>query len=289
MPTIAGPAPARLHAGIDPPAVRAHRHQQGRRLDRLREPRDRAARRPRPEGAARDGGARPGEAGAHQLGRDLRRRGASRGLPCAGRIRSSPSSARATSRLGRELWIERDDFVETPAKGYFRLFPGNRVRLKYGYVVECTGCEKDAAGTVTRCCATLVPDTKSGTPGADAVKVKGTITWVGRRRCARRRGAAVRPALQPTPQPDAGGKDFKASLNPASKQVVAGLRRAVARRPRAPASASSSSATATSSPTASTTRRPAGVQPHRDAARHLVALAPPRRLTSAARSRCGRR
>jgi len=48
--------------------------------------------------------------------------------------------------ITRELWIERDDFTETPPKGYFRLFPGNKVRLRYGYVIECTGAEKDANG-----------------------------------------------------------------------------------------------------------------------------------------------
>ena len=56
--------------------------------------------------------------------------------------------------LGPRLWIERDDFAEVPAKGFFRLFPGNRVRLKYGYVIECSGCEKDAAGRVTAVLAT---------------------------------------------------------------------------------------------------------------------------------------
>ena len=92
--------------------------------------------------------------------------------------------------LGPAVWIERDDFAEVPAKGFFRLFPprtgedgaqlaGNKVRLKYGMVVECTGCEKDADGRVTSVLASVIPDTKSGTPGADAVKVKGTITWVG--------------------------------------------------------------------------------------------------------------
>jgi glutaminyl-tRNA synthetase len=124
-------------------------------------------------------------------------------------------------QLGPEVWIERDDFAETPPKGFFRLFPGNRVRLKYGYVVECAGCERDAAGTVTAVLARLVPDTKSGTPGADAVKVKGTITWVG----GDALGAEVRlyDRLFVEAQPDAGGKDFKASLNPDSKRVVRAL------------------------------------------------------------------
>ncbi|MES2990886.1 MAG: glutamine--tRNA ligase/YqeY domain fusion protein [Pseudomonadota bacterium] len=126
-----------------------------------------------------------------------------------------------TFNLGRELWIERDDFAEVPAKGFFRLFPGNRVRLKYGFVVECTGCEKDASGAVTAVTATVVPDTRSGTPGADAFKVKGTITWLA---VADALPAELRlyDRLFTEAQPDAGGKDFKAALNPASKRVVAG-------------------------------------------------------------------
>ncbi len=122
--------------------------------------------------------------------------------------------------LGPEIWIEREDFAETPPKGFFRLFPGNKVRLKYGYVIECTGCEKDEAGHVTAVLATVLPDTKSGTPGADAVKVKGTITWVGVHDAV---PAEVRlyDRLFADPQPDAGGKDFKAALNPDSLKVVA--------------------------------------------------------------------
>jgi glutaminyl-tRNA synthetase len=122
--------------------------------------------------------------------------------------------------LGPELWIERDDFAEVPSKGFFRLYPGNRVRLKYGYVVECTGCEKDADGTVTHVLATLVADTKSGTPGADAMKVKGTLTWVAVEDAL---PAEVRlyDRLFNEAHPDAGGKDFKTSLHPDSKKVVA--------------------------------------------------------------------
>ena len=121
--------------------------------------------------------------------------------------------------LGPEVWIERDDFLEVPTKGYHRLFPGNKTRLKYGYVVECTGCEKDEAGTVTAVLATVVPDTKSGTPGADAVKVKGVITWVGVHDAV---PAEVRlyDRLFTEAQPDAGGRDFLEVLNPASLKVV---------------------------------------------------------------------
>ncbi|WP_343740863.1 glutamine--tRNA ligase/YqeY domain fusion protein [Delftia tsuruhatensis] len=121
--------------------------------------------------------------------------------------------------LGREVWIEREDFAEVPPKGYKRLFPGNKVRLKGGYVIECTGCEKDAEGNITKVLATVVPDTKSGTPGADSVKVKAAITWVG---AADGVQAEVRlyDRLFTDPQPDAGGKDFLALLNPDSLKVV---------------------------------------------------------------------
>jgi glutaminyl-tRNA synthetase len=121
--------------------------------------------------------------------------------------------------LSRTVWIERDDFAEAPPKGFFRLFPGNKVRLKYGLVVECTGCDKDAAGAVTAVRARVVPDTRSGTPGADAVKVKGTITWVGQA------DAVAAPVvlydrLFTEAQPDADGRDFREVVNPNSKVVV---------------------------------------------------------------------
>lgn len=121
--------------------------------------------------------------------------------------------------LTNEVWIEREDFMETPPKGYHRLYPGNKARLKYGYVIECTGCEKDAAGNITAVLATLVPDTKSGTPGADAVRVKGVITWVS---VATGIEAEVRlyDRLFTEAQPDAGGRDFLSVLNPNSKKVV---------------------------------------------------------------------
>jgi glutaminyl-tRNA synthetase len=133
-----------------------------------------------------------------------------------------PELAPRAFSLGHKVWIERDDFAEVPAKGFFRLFPGNKVRLKYGMVIECTGCEKDASGAITAVTATVIPDTKSGTPGADAVKVKGTITWLGVHDAL---PAELRlyDRLFTEAQPDAGGKDFIASLNPASKRVVRGF------------------------------------------------------------------
>jgi glutaminyl-tRNA synthetase len=121
--------------------------------------------------------------------------------------------------LGPEVWIERDDFMETPVKGYHRLFPGNKTRLKYGYVIECSGCEKNADGVVTAVLATVVPDTKSGTPGADAVKVKSAITWVSVHEAV---AAEVRlyDRLFTEAQPGAGDSDFLAAINPLSRRVI---------------------------------------------------------------------
>jgi len=112
--------------------------------------------------------------------------------------------------FSRELWIEREDFAETPPKGYFRLFPGNEVRLRYGFVIKCIGY--DAASDSVR--ATYYPDSKSGTSGADKYKVKGNIHWVSARHA---HAAPVRlyDRLFRVPAPE-GIQD----LNPASMQVV---------------------------------------------------------------------
>jgi glutaminyl-tRNA synthetase len=115
----------------------------------------------------------------------------------------------------RELWIEREDFAEHPPKGYFRLFPGNKVRLRYGYVVECTGYDR-ASGTV-RC--RYDPETRSGTPGSERIKVKGNVHWVSAKHaCA----AEVRlyDRLFRAPHPGSGERDFLLDLNPDSRAVV---------------------------------------------------------------------
>ena len=93
------------------------------------------------------------------------------------------------------------------------------VRLKGGYVIECTGCTRDAAGNVTEVHAKVIAGTKSGTPGADSVKAKAAITWVA---VADGVAAEVRlyDRLFSDPQPDAGGKDFIEALNPDSLKVV---------------------------------------------------------------------
>ena len=84
--------------------------------------------------------------------------------------------------FSRELYVEADDFMEEPPKKYFRLFPGNEVRLKGAYFVKCTGCEKDADGNVTVIHATYDPETRSGS-GFEGRKVKGTIHWVNALDC----------------------------------------------------------------------------------------------------------
>ena len=152
--------------------------------------------------------------------------------PCHAPVHPAhPERGQRSFELTNEVWIEREDFMEVPSKGFFRLSPprtdaagaahaGTKSRLKYGYVVECTGCEKDAQGRVTAVLATVVPGTKSGTPGADAVKVKGVITWVS---VSTGVPAEVRlyDRLFTEAQPDAGGRDFLTVLNPDSKKTVA--------------------------------------------------------------------
>jgi glutaminyl-tRNA synthetase len=133
-----------------------------------------------------------------------------------------PERGQRSFVIGREVWIERSDYEETPPQGFFRLFPGNKVRLKYGYIIECTGAAKDASGHVTEVHATLIPDTKSGTPGSSSVKVKGVITWVSAHDGL---AAEVRmyDRLFLDPQPDAGGKDYLESLNPDSLKTVTAI------------------------------------------------------------------
>jgi glutaminyl-tRNA synthetase len=112
----------------------------------------------------------------------------------------------------RELWIERDDFQAQPPKGYFRLFPGNEVRLRYGYVVKCLGLENGAV----RC--SYYPDSKSGTPGADKYKVKGNIHWVSARH-AHSAQVHLYDRLFSAANPGAG-RDFLEDINPHSKKSI---------------------------------------------------------------------
>jgi glutaminyl-tRNA synthetase len=130
-----------------------------------------------------------------------------------------PELGKRVVPLTKELWIEREDFMEEPSKGYFRLFPGNKVRLRYGYVIECTGCEKDADGNVTVVHCTYLPDTKSGTPGADSIKVKGNIHWVS---AAHAYTAEVRlyDRLFKDAHPGSGDRNYLDDLNPHSVKTI---------------------------------------------------------------------
>ncbi|MDM0113349.1 glutamine--tRNA ligase/YqeY domain fusion protein [Variovorax sp. J22R133] len=121
-----------------------------------------------------------------------------------------PEMGRRDFKLGREVWIERTDYEDVQPKGFFRLFPGNKVRLKYGHVIECTGGTRDANGKLVEVQARLVPDTKSGTPGADAIKVKGNITWVA---AADALQAEVRLYERLFAAPNPGGGELVDELN----------------------------------------------------------------------------
>jgi glutaminyl-tRNA synthetase len=114
--------------------------------------------------------------------------------------------------FSRELWIEREDFTPAPPKGYFRLFPGNEVRLRYGYVVKCTGIDNG----VVHC--TYYPETRSGTPGADQRKVKGNIHWVSARH-AYAAPVHLYDRLFRVPNPGVE-RDFIEDLNPDSMKIV---------------------------------------------------------------------
>ena len=133
----------------------------------------------------------------------------------------NPEAGQREFPFSRTLYIEREDFKEEPPKKYFRLFPGNQVRLKYGYVVRCTGFVKDEQGQVTEVHAEYLPDTKSGTPGADSVKVKGNITWVSAEHAI---AAEFRlyDRLFAHPHPDSGEQDFLEHINPDSLRVIQG-------------------------------------------------------------------
>ena len=123
--------------------------------------------------------------------------------------------------LSRELWIEREDFAENPPKGFFRMTPGQMVRLRHGFVVRCTGVDRDANGEILQVRCEYLPDTRSGTPGADSVKVKGNIHWVSASDAVPVELRIFAPLFLDA-QPDAGGRDPLENINPESKTVRIG-------------------------------------------------------------------
>ena len=139
-------------------------------------------------------------------------------MPCSAGTRKVPFS--------RELYIERDDFAEVPPPKYFRLFPGNEVRLRYAYYVKCTNVVKDASGNITEVHCTYDPATRGG-DSPDGRKVKSTIHWVSAKHAV---DAEVRLYehlfVKPDPErhlPEKGA-DWKTNLNPKSEEVLAGCK-----------------------------------------------------------------
>jgi glutaminyl-tRNA synthetase len=134
---------------------------------------------------------------------------------------NNPENPEAGTReipFSRELYIEREDFMEDAPKKYFRMTPGQEVRLKSAYIVKCTGCEKDEKGNVTTVFAEYDPLTKSGMPDANR-KVKGTLHWVS---AAHALKAEVRlyDRLFSVENPSVDERDFRELLNPDSLKVL---------------------------------------------------------------------
>lgn len=140
-------------------------------------------------------------------------------------VENNPNKPEEKTReitFSRELFIEKDDFMQEPVKGYFRLFPGNEVRLKSTYIVRCTGCKTDENGNVIEVYAEYDPETRGGnTP--DGRKVKGTIHWVDAKTAI---DATVRlyDNLFIVPDPENGEKDFLDYVNEDSLKVLSGCK-----------------------------------------------------------------
>lgn len=120
--------------------------------------------------------------------------------------------------FSRNLWIEREDFMEDAPKKFFRMTPGKEVRLKNAYIVKCTGCTKDENGNITEIQAEYDPISKSGMEGANR-KVKGTLHWVSADYCQK---AEVRiyDRLFNVENPSADERDFRKLLNPDSLTII---------------------------------------------------------------------
>ena len=130
-----------------------------------------------------------------------------------------PELGKRAMPFSSELWIEREDFEATPPKGFFRLFPGNMVRLRYGFVIKCIGADKDAAGNITAVHCEYFADSKSGTPGSDTYKVKGNIHWLSAAHAVQTE-VRLFDRLFSAPHPGRDTENFLDDLNPTSKQVI---------------------------------------------------------------------
>jgi glutaminyl-tRNA synthetase len=129
-----------------------------------------------------------------------------------------PAAGTRKIKFGRELYVEQDDFMENPPKKFFRLSPGQEVRLRYAYFIKCTSVIKNAAGEVTELRCTYDPATKGGN-APDGRKVKATMHWVSARNAVDAEVRIYNP-LFAKPDPS-GGEGFAADLNPNSLEVIA--------------------------------------------------------------------
>ena len=123
-----------------------------------------------------------------------------------------------TIAFSKNLWIEREDFMEDAPKKFFRMSPGKEVRLKNAYIVKCTGCTKDAEGNIVEIQAEYDPTSKSGLEGANR-KVKGTLHWVSADQC-KKAEVRIYDRLFNIENPSADERDFRELLNPESKTVL---------------------------------------------------------------------
>ncbi len=134
-----------------------------------------------------------------------------------------PEMGTRTVHFSREIWIESDDFMEEPPKGFHRLTVGGEVKLRFGYIVKCTGVVKDADGNIQELHGEYDPGSREGIHTSDGRKVKGVIHWVSASNAV---NAEVRlfDRLFSDPNPDRGGADYKQYLNPLSIETLTGCK-----------------------------------------------------------------
>jgi glutaminyl-tRNA synthetase len=132
-----------------------------------------------------------------------------------------PEAGTRRVRFGREIYVERDDFMENPPKKFFRLAPGQEVRLRYAYFVKCREAIRNAAGEVIELRCTYDPLTRGGNTPPDGRKVKATLHWVSAADSVEAEVRLIGPLFT---RPDPDPANFAAEMNPASLEVLAGCR-----------------------------------------------------------------
>ena len=255
------PAPPRRAAGGDPRLRQAHRRRQGQQRRRRRHVRLLGARGAEPDGAAAHGRAAAAQGRDRELSRRARPRSSTPSI-----IPDDPGAGSRKIRFSRELYVERDDFMENAPKKFYRLTPGKEVRLRYAYFVKCREAVKNAAGEVVELRCTYDPATRGGNTPPDGRKVQATLHWVS---AADSVPAEVRLYNPLFAKPDPNAGDFAADLNPNSLEVLADAR-------LEPALAAGNALDAVQFERqgyfcrdADSQAGPPGVQPHRRPARHL--------------------